>query len=405
LKKLPLEGVRVADFTWIGAGAFTTKLLADFGAQVIKIESAERLDALRGSRPFRDGKPGVNRSGYFADRNSSKRGITLNLKNPKGQEFARRLIARSDVVANNFSPGVMEKFGLGYDAVRRIRPDIVYVSMSMQGAAGPDHKYLGFGLTIGALTGLQYLSGLPECEPAGTGTNFPDHIPNPCHAAFAVLAALFHRRRTGEGQFIDLAQTEPMISLLGPTILNYTVNGDLSERNGNMRLPRVPHGVYPCAGEDRWIAISAWTDQAWDSLVRVLGFPNWADRELSSAEKRLARRKEIDAGIAEVTRLREADELMTALQSEGVPAGVVRSAADVILSDPQLRHRGHWVHLNHQEMGRSLYNAPPFRMSGVDAVPRTPAPLLGEHTAEICREVFELADDEIASLRQDGVLA
>jgi len=405
LKKLPLEGVRVADFTWIGAGAFTTKLLADFGAQVIKVESAERLDALRGSRPFRDGKPGVNRSGYFADRNSSKRGITLNLKNPKGQEFARRLIARSDVVANNFSPGVMEKFGLGYDAVRRIRPDIVYVSMSMQGAAGPDHKYLGFGLTIGALTGLQYLSGLPECEPAGTGTNFPDHIPNPCHAAFAVLAALFHRRRTGEGQLIDLAQTEPMISLLGPTILNYTVNGDLSERNGNMRLPRVPHGVYPCAGEDRWIAISAWTDQAWDSLVRVLGFPNWADRELSSAEKRLVRQKEIDTGIAEATRLREADELMTALQSEGVPAGVVRSAADVILSDPQLRHRGHWVHLNHQEMGRSLYNAPPFRMSGVDAVPRPPAPLLGEHTAEICREVFELADDEIASLRQDGVLA
>jgi benzylsuccinate CoA-transferase BbsF subunit len=404
LKKLPLEGVRVADFTWIGAGAFTTKLLADFGAQVIKIESAERLDALRGSRPFRDGKPGVNRSGYFADRNSSKRGITLNLKNPKGQEFARRLIARSDVVANNFSPGVMEKFGLGYDDVRRIRPDIVYVSMSMQGTAGPDHKYLGFGLTIGALTGLQYLSGLPECEPAGTGTNFPDHIPNPCHAAFAILAALFHRRRTGEGQFIDLAQTEPMISLLGPTILNYTVNGDLSERNGNARPPRVPHGVYPCAGEDRWIAISAWTDQAWDSLVRVLGFPNWADRELSSAENRLARRQDIDAGIAEATRLREADELMAALQSGGVPAGVVRSAADVILSDPQLRHRGHWVHLNHQEMGRSLYNAPPFRMSGVDAVPRTPAPLLGEHTVEICREVFELADDEIASLRQDGVL-
>jgi benzylsuccinate CoA-transferase BbsF subunit len=404
LRNLPLAGVRVADFTWIGAGAFTTKLLADFGAQVIKIESAERLDALRGSRPFRDGKPGVNRSGYFADRNSSKRGITINLKNPKGQEFARRLVAHSDVVANNFSPGVMEKFGLGYDAVRQIRPDIVYVSMSMQGAAGPEHKYLGFGLTIGALTGLQYLSGLPECEPAGTGTNFPDHIPNPCHAAFAVLAALFHRRRTGEGQFIDLAQTEPMISLLGPTILNYTVNGDLSERNGNTRLPRVPHGVYPCAGEDRWIAISAWTDQAWDSLIRILGFPNWADRELSSAEKRLARRQEIDAGIAEATRLRDADELTTALQSEGVPAGVVRSAADVILSDPQLRHRGHWVHLNHLEMGRSLYNAPPFRMSGVDAVPRTPAPLLGEHTAEVCREVFELADDEIVSLRQDGVL-
>lgn len=404
MSKLPLEGVRVADFTWIGAGAFTTKLLADFGAQVIKIESAERLDALRGSRPFRDGKPGVNRSGYFADRNSSKRGITLNLKSAKGQELARQLIAKSDVVANNFSPGVMEKFGLGYKDVRRIRPDIVYISMSMQGGAGPEHKYLGFGLTIGALTGLQYLSGLPEAEPAGTGTNFPDHIPNPCHAAFAVLAALFHRRRTGEGQLIDMAQTEPMISLLGPTILNYTANGDLSERTGNVRMPRVPHGVYPCAGDDRWIAISAWTDAAWEALIRVLGFPNWADRELSGAERRLARRQEIDDGIAEITRQRDADELMAALQGEGVPAGVVRSAADVVLSDPQLRHRGHWVRLHHREMGRSLYNAPPFRMSGVDTVPRTPAPLLGEHTSEVCKEIFGFADDEIAKLRDEGVL-
>src|SRR4029077_16272792 len=232
-----------------------------------------------------------------ANRNTSKRSITLNLKIERGRELARRLIADSLIVANNFSPGAMERLGLGYADILRFKRDIIYVSMSMQGAAGPEHKYLGFGLTIGALTGLQYLSGLPECEPAGTGTNFPDHIPNPCHAAFAVLAALFHRRRTGEGQFIGLAQTEPMISLLGPTILNYTVNGDLSERSGNARLPRVPHGVYPCAGEDRWIAISAWTDQAWESLIRVLGFPNWADGQLSTAEKRLARRQEIDAGI------------------------------------------------------------------------------------------------------------
>jgi benzylsuccinate CoA-transferase BbsF subunit len=201
-----------------------------------------------------------------------------------------------------------------------------------------------------------------------------------------------------------MAQTEPMISLLGPTILNYTANGDLSERTGNVRMPRVPHGVYPCAGDDRWIAISAWTDAAWEALIRVLGFPNWADRELSGAERRLARRQEIDDGIAEITRQRDADELMAALQGEGVPAGVVRSAADVVLSDPQLRHRGHWVRLHHREMGRSLYNAPPFRMSGVDTVPRTPAPLLGEHTSEVCKEIFGFADDEIAKLRDEGVL-
>jgi len=406
LPALPLAGIRVADFTWIGAGSFTTKLLADFGADVIKVESSGRLDPLRTSRPYRDGTPGVNRSGYFADRNSSKRSITLNLKTPRAQELARRLIATSDVVANNFTPGTMEKFGLGYSAVREIKPDIVYLAMSMTGASGPDHKYLGFGLTIGALTGLQYLCGLPGREPAGTGTNYPDHIPNPCHAAFAVLAALRHRRRTGEGQYIDVAQTEPTIALFGPAILQYTANGEVAGRTGNQRGAKAAHGVYPCAGDDRWIAIAAWTDAAWAALVGVLGRPAWATAELaSSAAARLACRDQLDALIGDATQHWNDEELMACLQAAGVPAGVVHTAAGIVQHDVQLRHRGHWVQLDHPEMGPSIYNAPPFRLSGVEGVPRSPAPLLGQHTEEVCREVFGLDDREIEALRREDVLS
>ena len=405
LNRLPLEGVRVADFTWIGAGSFTTKLLADHGADVIKIESHGRMDSLRSSRPYQDGIPGINRSGYFADRNSSKRSVTLNLKTAEGQELARRLIATSDVVANNFTPGTMEKFGLGYEAVREIKQDIVYIAMSMQGASGPEHKYLGYGLTMGALTGLQFLSGLPDREPAGIGTNFSDHIPNPCHAAFAVLAALYHRRRTGEGQYIDLAQTESTIALLGPTMAQFSANGDVAERSGNERPPLSPHGVYPCRGEDRWIAISAWDDRSWIALTTVLGNPNWSrGAEFSDAVGRWAGRAAIEARLAAATRDWDAEALMTTLQRAGVAAGVVRTAADIVDEDPQLRHRNHWVTLAHPEMGNTVYNAPPFRIKGAPRAPRFAAPLLGQHTDDVCADIFGLSRAEIAKLSEAGAL-
>lgn len=401
----PLSGVRVADFTWIGAGSFTTKLLADFGADVIKIESATRLDTLRDGAPFKDGIRGVNRSGYFSDRNSSKRSVTIDMKQPEGQALARKLIARSDVVANNFTPGTMEKFGLGYDAARAIREDIVYISMSMQGSSGPEYKYLGYGLTIGALTGMQYLSGLPDRQPAGTGTNFPDHIPNPCHAAFAILAALRHRKRTGQGQMIDMAQTEPTISVLGPAVMQWTANGDVPNRRGNQHVAGVPHGVYPCAGDDRWIAISAIGPAAWTGLLQVLGLNSMAaDERLQHVNARWERRAEINQAIADAAKLWDAEKLMTALQEVGVAAGVVRDAAGIVTHDPQLQARGHWVSLQHPEMGKSIYNAPAFRMSGVETGPYSPAPLLGEHTEEVCRDVLGMKPGDIAALVESGVL-
>jgi benzylsuccinate CoA-transferase BbsF subunit len=327
------------------------------------------------------------------------------MKHPKALALTKKLIAQSDIVANNFTPGVMERFGLGYDAVRAIRPDVIYVSMSMQGSSGPEHKYLGYGASMAALTGLQHLTGLPGREPAGTGTNFPDHVPNPCHAAFAVMAALRHRRRTGEGQLIDIAQTEPTIALLGPTFLDLTVNGRVQQPNGNDHPWAAPHGVYPCKGDDRWIAICVMDNVQWMALGDVLGNPAWArDPALRASAARYARRRELDSSLAAETGRWVAEDLMHALQARRVPAGVAQTAADVVERDPQLAHRRHWVTLEHPEMGNTIYNAPPVRFSRTPTELTRAAPLLGEHTDEICRELLGLSDEEIRKLKEESVL-
>ena len=405
MEKALLAGARVIDFSWIGAGSYATKILADLGADVIKIESSTRLDSLRMAAPYKDGKPGVNRSGYFADRNTSKRSVTINMKHPRAFGLIKQLIMQSDIVANNFTPGVMDKFGLGYPAVRAMKPEIIYLAMSMQGAEGPERGYLGYGANIIALTALQHLTGLPGREPAGTGTNYPDHVPNPCHAAFAVLAALRHRRRKGKGQYIDLAQVEPTVALLGPTMLDLTVNGRNHECNGNEHPWAAPHGVYPCAGDDRWIAITAMSDAHWTALMATLGTPAWsAEPRWETIAGRYRDRVELDLLLGGVTGKWQAEILMNELQARHVPAGVVSTAEDVIKHDPQLAHRGHWVRLQHAEMGEAIYNAPPFRFSRTRVGLKSPAPLLGEHTREVCAELLGLNDQDVDELIAQEVL-
>ncbi len=402
---LPLAGLRVADFCWIGAGSYTTKIFGDLGADVIKIETSTRLDSLRLAGPYKDGKPGVNRSGYFADRNTSKRGITIDMKHPKALGVIRKLIAQSDIVANNFAAGVMEKFGLGYEDCKKLRADVIYIGMSMQGSRGPQRDFRGTGSSIAALTGIQELSGLPGRVPAGTGTNYPDHLPNPCHAAFALLAALRHRRRTGQGQWIDFAQTEPMLSLLGPTFLDLTVNGRLQQRRGNDHPWMAPHGVYPCAGTDQWIAITVADDVQWQALVEAMGRPAWAlEARWQTLPQRHRERKELDALIAGWTAGQDKQELMCKLQAKGVPAGAVQDAHDVTRVDPQLAHRGHWVRLPHAEMGESIYNNLPFRFSRTPVRPQRGAPLLGEHTREVLHELLGFSQQEIDQLQAEEVL-
>jgi benzylsuccinate CoA-transferase BbsF subunit len=387
-----LSSLRVLDFTWVGAGSFTTRLLAEQGADVIKIESSTHVDSLRIGPPFAGGVMGVNRSGYFAERNANKRSVTIDLKNPRGLELVRELVAGADIVANNFRPGVMDGLGLSYDQVSAINPRVIYLSMSMQGSSGPESGYLGYGITIAALSGLTHLSAEPGRYPVGTGTHYPDHVPNPGHAAFALLAAVRHQRRTGRGQLIEIAQSEPTIAGIGPAIMDWTANHHDAGAVGNRHATWSPHGVFPTAGDDRWIAIAVRSDSERQALRRVLAIEAGDDRD------------DLDRAIAKATAAWDGTELMLELQRAGVPAGVVADARDLLDADPQLAARKHWRYLDHPEMGRSAYGVSPFRLSGTPGDLDTPAPLLGQHTAEVLHELLGLDESQIAELAEAGVL-
>lgn len=387
----PLDDIRVADFSWVGAGPFSTKPLADHGADVVKVESRTRTDVIRSMPPFRGGVPGVDRSGYFADRNSSKRSICLDLREPAGRELALRLIARSDVVIDNFTPGTMDRLGLGWEAARAVRPDVIYLEMPMQGRTGPHRDFRGYGLSIAAAGGLFGLSGYPDGPPVGTGTNFPDHVPNPLHATIAILAALIQRRRTGRGRYIELAQLESTATIVGAALVAAAA-GHPVERAGNDDPVAAPHGVYPCAGEDRWIAIAVETDAQWAALAGILAIDRAADR------------RAVDDVIGHRTPAWRADDLADALTAAGVPAAPVRDARDLVEHDPQLAARGHFVRLDHPEMGPSLYSGIPYRLDRTPGRLRSPAPLLGADTRAVCTELLDVDEDTYAVLARKGVV-
>ncbi|HLB12022.1 MAG TPA: CoA transferase, partial [Dehalococcoidia bacterium] len=345
-RKLPLEGIRIADFSWFGAGPIATKYMADHGAEVVKVESEAKLDGLRYAQPIPDGKPGPNSSGYYNNFNSSKLGITLNMDHPKGRELARRLVAVCDVVIENYTPRVAEKWGLTYKELVKVKPDIIVVNQPMQGLTGPHRDYRGFGAAIQALSGINSLTGYPECPPVGTGTNYPDFSCNPCHTAIAIMAALRYRRRTGRGQHIEVSQFESTVSVLESAILDYTVNGRVQERHGNRHPAAAPHGAYRCLGEDRWCAIVVVTEEEWRAFCRATGEPAWTkEQRFSSSAQRLANQDELDLLVESWTCQLPPEEVMCILQAAGVAAGVVQDAEDTVTRDPQLRERGHYWRL------------------------------------------------------------
>ncbi len=359
------------------------------------------MDSLRIAPPFPGGVPGFNRSGYFAERNAQKRSVTIDLKSAEGIELIKQLVVGADIVANNFRPGVMEGLGLGYDEVSILNPSVIYLSMSMAGAVGPESAYLGYGVTIAAVAGMTALSGEPGRYPVGTGTHFPDHVPNPGSAAFAALAALRHRRRTGQGQSIEIAQTEPTIAFVGPAIMAWTANGVDLPMQGNRDERWVPHGVFRAAGDDRWIAIVARDDTEWRALAGVLGLD--AER-WPTEDDRAAHPSAVEAAVAAATAAHEPRELSERLQAAGVPAGLVSTSKDLLEDDPQLRARTHWRSLEHAEMGRTTYGAAPIRLSETPGTLDHAAPLLGEHTREVLSGELGLSDAELDRLEKEGVL-
>ncbi|MGA7834581.1 MAG: CoA transferase [Acidimicrobiales bacterium] len=398
-----LKDIRILDFAWVGAGALVTQTFAIHGAEVIKIETSTHPDNLRVTAPFRPGHENVNGSGYFASRNANKYSFALNMATEKSHEIARTLLERSDVVINNFRPGIMERWGLGYEQASALNPGIVYVSMPMQGSTGPHRDYMGFGSTISAVSGIVEMSGLPDRPPIGTNTHYPDHVPNPGHALVVLLAALYRRSITGQGANIELAQLESTVNASGPAILAASLGVDV-KRMGNRVADAAPHGVFGCAGDDKWCAIAVRSDEQWRSLRRVID----AEGRLTSTnfdafEGRKEHEDEIERVLGEYVAIWDREKLAAALQNAGVPAYVVQSIPD-LLADPQLIERGFWRHLHHKEVGSYVTGSLPFRWAGGAFAPTRPAPLLGEHTWELAERVLGMSREQFDTLVAEGVL-
>lgn len=399
-----LQGIRFVDLTWAGAGPFSTKLFSDFGADVIKVESRSRPDPVRVGGPYRDKVAGINRSGYFASRNTGKRSLAMNLKNPASREILFQLIKDADVVSNNFGPGAMDRLGLSFDAIKAVKPDIIYLAMPMYGEDGPLANLTGVGMTISAVSGLMWQTGYQNEGPLGPGTHFPDHAANPYHAAFAVVAALRHRRATGRGMKIDLSQVESTINCMGLPLLEYLATGAERERLGNRSAFHAPHNIFRCAGEDEWCAIAVLTDAQWQKLCGVMENPALAaDRSLATSAGRVAAVDAVEQAVASWTAERDATEVMMALQAVGVPAGVVASSRFLMETDEQLAHRDYWQVVDHPEIGESRFTSPPFLLDGERIELRRP-PLLGEHSEDVLTGLLGYTPELVATLRAEGVL-
>ena len=410
---MPFSGIKVLDFTWVGVGPITIKHLADFGADVIRIESVSRPDVLRNAAPFKDGVAGINRSQFSASYNTSKRGLGLNLASPEGRDLVRKIIRewKPDVIAESFTPRVMRGWGLGYADVREILPDVVYFSTCQQGQTGPHSSYAGFGQLAASLAGFYYVTGWPDRDPAGPYGAYSDFI-NPPNAAAAIVAALEFRRRTGMGQHLDLSQFECSTHYLAPFIMDHITNGATLERRGNEDDIHAPHNVYRCADAERiytgvgasWIAIAVADDAQWRSLCEMMGRPDWMeDERFSTLDSRRKHATLIDGGIASWTRDKNARQLMDDLQRVGVPAGVVQSQSD-LWEDPQIAHRGFFQWLDHTECGPMPYDGIVSHLSKTPGALRRPQALVGEHNGEILREILGMDDGAIEGLVALGVL-
>ena len=422
-KPFALHGVRILDFTWFLASAGGTRFLSAFGAESIKVELKShpdtRLAAMApvGGREAREnataplkGVSDPDMGGQFNNKNPGKRGISLNVRHPKGLEIARRLVAMSDIVAEGFSPGVLDNWGLGYEALKSIRPDIIYVQQSGMGAHGTYGRFRTVGPIANAFAGLSEMSGLPEpAMPAGWGYSYLDWMGAYSFAA-AMLSALFHRNRTGEGQWIDASQTEVGLFINGTAILDWSANDRVFRRYGNRSpyKPAAPHGVYPCAGEDRWLAIACFTDAEWRALAEIAGRPGWLhDRRFADLSARLAHQSALDALLAEWTRSQDAYKAMLALQKAGVPAGVCQTAGDRCDHDPQLKALDWLTEVTGTKIGRWPVAEVPVKLSESPAyiggrLDRG-APCYGEDNEYVFGELLGMSKQEIAQLAADGV--
>jgi crotonobetainyl-CoA:carnitine CoA-transferase CaiB-like acyl-CoA transferase len=430
-KRRALEGVRIIDLTWLQVGPQATRILATFGAQVIRIEwrNPTAIDFLRYMQPFApneataDGgrsqgaarshgiRGNFDRGAYYNNTNPGKYAITLNLNHHKGRDLLKRMVRDANAICENFSPGQMDKWSLGFDDLRKLNPKLIYLQTTGFGKVGTYHDFVSYGPTAQAYSGLTFLSGLPEPHPpAGWGYSYLDHSPG-YFGAMLLMAALHRQRQSGIGAYIDMSQTETGLMLSGTTLLEHQLTGRPTSRYGN-RMPYLdwsPHGAYRCADEDNWVAISIQSDAQWRALIEEMGSPTWAlDSRFASAAGRRSNEDEIDRKLTTFTSANDRYDLMSRLELRGIPCGVVQTAADRFDRDVQLKARGYYVNLTHSEIGIWPVEGFPAKLLGspadIGGLPERAAPKLGEDNDFIYQKVVGLSVAEMTTLREENVI-
>jgi len=404
----PLEGVRAIEMGQLIAIPFASKMLADMGAQVIRLESTRRVESYRSDSVYRNDVDGEfwNRAANFYEHNRNKLGITLELDQPQGLEILRELIAVADIFAENFTPRVIKNFGLEYQDLVHIKPDIIMVSSTGYGYSGPWSNFGATGPATEGASGLAYTTGYIDGPPVLSEIPYTDYTAAE-HTVFAVMAALMHRLRTGQGQFIDVSQTQAASSTAPEALLDFAANGRLPIRVGNQDPAMAPHGCYPCLGEDRWIAIAVSSDAEWRRLCGVLAKPEWetGERFINSVE-RWRNRDELDLLMEQATASWDAHDLMRALQENGIAAGAVLDSKD-LLFDPHLRERGFYEVVRHHPstgVPPLPYASRPWRFSETPAVNPKAGPLMGEHNRYVLMELLGKSEEEVVRLEDDGII-
>jgi len=397
------EGVKIADFSWVIVGPTIARELAEHGATVIHIESHRHPDVGRLIGPFKDNKPSIDSSGWHAIRDPNKLGISLDLSKPKGQEIAKKLVKWADIVCESMAPGAMAKFGLDYESCRKIKPDIIYFSTCQFGQSGPLAKYTGYGQLGAAYGGLSYALGQPGKAPPQLHNNYPDFIAPPYMVA-TLAAALLYRHKTNKGIYLDESQVEAGATFLEPAILDYRVNGRVAGRLGNRDPYMAPHGIYPCRGDDRWLAIAVSSEEEWQAFLTAIGSPNWSkDPRFSTIISRKENEDELDSLVARWTLNHTPERAMQLLQDAGVPAGIVATGED-LFNDPQLEYRKHYIFLDHAFIGKQACHSPAFRFSKTPHHIWKAAPCLGEDNIYVYQDILGFSEAEIADLIAGGVI-
>ncbi len=397
-----LEGIRIADFSWVLAGPYATMLLAYLGAEVIKIESRKRLDQTRTGSPTLGQANTVETSTSFNEVNVNKLSVTLDLSSPTGVELAKQIVRISDVVVENMRPGVMDRLGLGYKDMEKIKPDIIMLSCSSYGATGPYREYTGFAPHFAAFGGLAYMTGYPDGEPNPMTNSIDNRVGTT--ASFAILAALIFRQRTGQGQYIDLSCPEALSVLIGDTIMDYVMNQRLPSRMGNRDSIMAPHNCYRCKGEDKWISIAVSTDEEWKTLCQAMNNPPWTkDKAFSDSYDRYQNQEHLDRLIENWTINYDNYKLMKLLQDLHI-AAMPSFNAEEIFSDPHIKTRVNVNEVQHPVMGKKVVLNPPWKFSETPARIEKSAPLLGEHNLYIFNELLGIPREDITKLMEDKII-